>query len=259
MIRWQFDMTWSLLEVYLDELTDADCCWQPSMQAWTVRQTDDGSWIADWADPEPVPTPAVTIGWLTWHICWWWEAAMSGWRDGHLLAPTDARWPGSATAAVGALRALRGRWIDVLGDPVLQQGMTSTAAFPWSDNPGRTNEHVLLWVNTELMKNTAEIGQLKRIRATTAQSAKVSDAVELPPDIDPAIRFSCPQVPSTFDYLFDAHSHTWPGRMAAYCPAQDLDYRISLEELPDDLPVSTRYWVEGFLAGNHPVQPDASV
>lgn len=29
-IRWQFDMTWSLLDSYLDELTDADCFWLPS-------------------------------------------------------------------------------------------------------------------------------------------------------------------------------------------------------------------------------------
>jgi hypothetical protein len=42
-IRWQFDMTWSLLDAYLGELTDADCFWQPPQQTWwTVHRTDDG-------------------------------------------------------------------------------------------------------------------------------------------------------------------------------------------------------------------------
>ena len=168
-IRWQFDMTWSLLDSHLDELTDADCFWLPSTQGcWTVGQNDDGLWIADWADPEPVPAPAVTIGWLTWHICWWWEAAMSGLRGGCVAAPTDVPWPGSAAAAAGVVRALRGNWIDLLDDPSIHASLMSTAAFPWSNNPDRTNEHVLWWVNAELMKNTAEMGQLKRIRSTAA-------------------------------------------------------------------------------------------
>ena len=51
----------------------------------------------------------------------------------------------------------------------MQADTTVTAAFPWSDNPDRTIEHVFWWVNSELMKNTAEIVQLKRIQSATGQ------------------------------------------------------------------------------------------
>ena len=255
-IRWQFDLTWSLLDAYLDELTDADCFWHSAQTWWTVHQTDDGSWTPDWADPEPVPAPAVTIGWLTWHICWWWEAAFAGLRGRRVPAPTEARWPGSSSGAVEAVRGLRERWVTFLNDPVGQPDMAAAASFPWADNADRTNEHVLWWVNAELMKNTAEIGQLIRIRAASAEPAQIRDIVGLPADIDPAIWFPCRKVPSSVDYLFDSRWPTWPGLMAAYCPAEEQDYRISREELPEDLPEATRYWVKGFTAGNLPAQPD---
>jgi len=45
--------------------------------------------------------------------------------------------------------------------------------------------------------------------------------------------------------------------MAAYCAAKKFDYRISLDELPDNLPQTTRYRVEGFRAGNLPDQQGA--
>ena len=78
----------------------------------------------------------------------------------------------------------------------------------------------------------------------------------LPDDVDPALWFQCDVLPSTRDYVFDAQWHTHPGRMAAYCAARRLDYRISPSELPEALPDATRYWVQGFLAGNLPRQPD---
>ena len=173
MIRWQFDMAWSLLDRHLDVLTDADCFWQPSTQPWTVHQVEDGSWVTDWADPEPVPAPAVTIGWLTWHICWWWEAAIAGLHGDHIRTPEQTRWPGSAAKTAGALRALKTRWTDLLDKSEAQPDSRSIAVFPWSGNPDRTNKHVLMWVNTELMKNAAEIGQLQRIRASSETSAAV--------------------------------------------------------------------------------------
>ena len=76
----------------------------------------------------------------------------------------------------------------------------------------------------------------------------------LPDDVDPELWFPSAQCGGERDYLFDAKCHTFPGRMKAYCPHRPdfPDYRISLSELPDNLPVATRYWVKGFLAGNLP-------
>lgn len=85
--------------------------------------------------------------------------------------------------------------------------------------------------------------------------------MDLPDDVDPALSFRSPhkRCGGGEDYLFDKHWLTHPGRMAAYCPHDPEwpDYRISLAEMPTELPVATRYWVKGFLAGNLPAPPDA--
>ncbi len=78
----------------------------------------------------------------------------------------------------------------------------------------------------------------------------------LPDDVDPELWFPSPheRCGGGNDYLFDKHWLTHPGRMAAFCPHDPdwPDYRISLSDLPAELPVATRYWVKGFLAGNLP-------
>jgi hypothetical protein len=82
------------------------------------------------------------------------------------------------------------------------------------------------------------------------------DEAALPDDVDPEMWFRSTRTECDGgrDYLWNGEWHTFPGRMAAYCPhrPEHSDYRISLSELPDDLPVATRYWVRGFLAGNLP-------
>ena len=78
----------------------------------------------------------------------------------------------------------------------------------------------------------------------------------MPEGIDPQLWFKCGHDAETREYLYNARWHTFPGRMAAYCVARQLAFRVSLDELPEDLPTATRYWVQGFLAGNMPRQPD---
>jgi hypothetical protein len=39
------------------------------------------------------------------------------------------------------------------------------SSFPWPSDAGRTVAHTALWVNIELTKNVAEIGQLRLLRA----------------------------------------------------------------------------------------------
>jgi hypothetical protein len=84
----------------------------------------------------------------------------------------------------------------------------------------------------------------------------MTDGADLPDDVDPELWFWSERCDGR-DYLFDSHWHTHPGRMAAFCPhdADHPDYRISKDELPEELPVTTRYFVAGFLAGNLPAPP----
>lgn len=47
--------------------------------------------------------------------------------------------------------------------------LPARAPFPWVDRPDRTVGHTAAWVNAELMKNTAELGQLRLIQAAAVR------------------------------------------------------------------------------------------
>jgi hypothetical protein len=62
------DFTWSQLSERLVGLADDEWLWEPTAGCWSVRAQPDGSVVADWADPDPVPAPVTTIAWRVWHI-----------------------------------------------------------------------------------------------------------------------------------------------------------------------------------------------
>ncbi|MER7493790.1 DinB family protein [Streptomyces pharetrae] len=164
LLRHQFDLTWALFDYHLDRLTSDDVLWEPAPVTWTVRPTADGTWLPDWADTEPDPVPVPTIGWLTWHIGWWWSTAQDHLQGRPPRARTDITWPGDAPAAVAWLRTLRTDWLTAL-DHLDPATLDATAPFPWPADPRYTVADMIGWVNAELMKNVAEIGQLRLLRA----------------------------------------------------------------------------------------------
>jgi len=166
LLRWQFDLTWSLLELHLEQLEREDFLWEPATRCWTVRAGVDGEWVPDWEEPEPEPAPIPTIGWVTWHIGWWWTVTIDH-ADGR--APRDRGeicWPGDGATTVEWLRRLRMDWLVVL-ERLTDADLDVTAPFPWQNKHDRTVGHMVGWVNSELMKNTAEIGQLRLLRAAS--------------------------------------------------------------------------------------------
>jgi DinB superfamily len=158
--RWQFELTWSLLELHLERLTPADMLWEPASQVWTVRQGADGAWRPDWDEAEPDPIPVPTVGWVMWHIGWWWSVTLDHARGLPPRDRTEVTWPGP-DQAVEWLRGLRSEWLAVLGT----LDVAAPAPWPWPDDPSKTIGHMVSWVNAELMKNTAELGQLRLLRA----------------------------------------------------------------------------------------------
>lgn len=155
-LRWQFRLTWRLVaDVHLPALTDDACLWEPAPGSWTVRQTVDGRWRPDWADKEPDPPPSTTIGWLTWHIIWWWSGLRAALRGDVPPTPDDVDWPGTTGAVVQRLETLANDWSELLS--TLDDGdLERPLAFPWRDP--RPLRLALAWANSELMKNVAEIG-----------------------------------------------------------------------------------------------------
>jgi hypothetical protein len=166
-LQWQFGLTWRLAQVHLPSLTDDLCLWEPSPHSWTVRPDADGTWRADWADAEPDPTPTATIGWLTWHLLWWWSGLLSATREETPLAHHEVAWPGSTADTVQRLEALSTEWADVLSS--LKDGdLERPFAYPWTEP--RPLRIALAWANVELMKNIAEIGYVRILFEASRQA-----------------------------------------------------------------------------------------
>ncbi|MGW4502985.1 DinB family protein [Micromonospora sp. NPDC004336] len=153
-----------MFEYHLERLEPADFLWEPAEHCWTVRRDAHGGWVPDWADSEPDPVPVPTVAWLTWHIGWWWTVTVDHLRGRPVRQRTDVGWPGAGEPTVAWLRGLRTEWLDVL-DGLTDADLDRAAPFPWQDDPRHTVTHTAAWVNVELMKNVAEIGQLRLLRA----------------------------------------------------------------------------------------------
>lgn len=162
LLRWQFDLTWSLIGLHLEQLKPDDFLWEPAEICWTVRPGPDGSWIPDWDETEPDPIPVPTIAWITWHIGWWWSVTLDYAQERTPRDRTEIQWP--ADAPIPWLRGLRLEWLSVL-DQLTDADLDGPALFPWRNDPERTVAHTVSWVNSELMKNVAEIGQLRLLHA----------------------------------------------------------------------------------------------
>jgi hypothetical protein len=159
----QLDIAWSLLEYHLKDLDDPVCLWEPAPTCWTVRPNDQGRWVADWEVPEPDPVPAVSIGWLTWHIGYWWTTTLGHCFGSGAPPREEITWPGTAAAAADWLRGLHGEWREnllPLTDADLDSAQRS-AGLPWGQEQPLVD--IVAWVNVELTKNVAEIGMVRHL------------------------------------------------------------------------------------------------
>ncbi len=162
-LRRQFDLAWALADLHLSALTDEDQLWEPGPLVWTVHEDPSGRWWPDFAEIEPDPIPVPTIGWLTWHMIFWWSTALAHVDGQTPPAPTDIDWPGPS-GAVQRIRILSARWSGLL-DSLTDTDLAVPATFPWGPDSGRSLADTVLWLNVELTKNASEIGQLRLQRA----------------------------------------------------------------------------------------------
>ncbi len=123
-----------------------------------MRRGQDGRWWPDWAEPEPDPAPGVSVGWVTWHLGWWWSAALDH-AQGRTPPPREqVAWPGDAAAAVAWITGIHERWRDLLAG-LSEPDLDGVVRFPWPEP--RPLGIMAAWVNGELTKNVAEIGVLR--------------------------------------------------------------------------------------------------
>ena len=159
-LQWQFGLAWRLAGYHLPALTDAACLWEPVPHSWTVHQGADGKWRPDWVVPEPDPAPATSIGWLTWHLIWWWSGALRAARGEPSVAREDVYWPGSADGVRQTLETLSQAWSAMLAG-LTDADLEKPFAHPWTEP--RPFRIALAWANAELMKNVAEIGYARHL------------------------------------------------------------------------------------------------
>lgn len=167
----QLDIAWALFEHHLEGVDDDLCLWEPEPYCWTVRPDGHGRWTADWRVPEPEPVPAVTIGWVTWHIGYWWTTTLGHCFQGGAPEREEIAWPGDAEGAARWLRGLHGEWraaLAGLADEELDSA-DRTAGLPWAAD--LTMADVAGWVVVELTKNVAEVGLLRNLHGARRHAA----------------------------------------------------------------------------------------
>lgn len=142
---------WSFARQFVLDAVDEDLAlWTPSDNVVTVHRVG-GSWVADWPDEEQPPLPDATIGWLLWHIEFWWTNAAAAAEGLPTRAPDEVAWSGSTSG----LTAAHDRWLEILVTHDLDALVAGLMPSP------RTLSFVAAWVNFELTKNLAEINQLR--------------------------------------------------------------------------------------------------
>jgi DinB superfamily len=64
----QMREAFGMLRERLAGLDDDEFRWEPVPGAWTVHPDERGKWVADYAEPDPIPAPITTIGWRLVHV-----------------------------------------------------------------------------------------------------------------------------------------------------------------------------------------------
>ena len=159
------DNAWTPLVDRMADLADDEYMWEPVAGCWTVRANGEGTMIADWADPDPVPAPVTTIAWRTWHIA---ADCLDGYsqrlfeRAGTGLS--GPRWVSSvdeARAMLGAAWALFRSGVEGWGD----EGLWPLLGQAWGPFATYTNLDLVLHAQREVIHHGAEIALLRDLYA----------------------------------------------------------------------------------------------
>src|SRR6185503_7989136 len=91
----QFDLAWKLADFHLATLTTDECLWRPAASGLHVARQPNGTWRADWPDREGYDLGPPSIGWVTWHMVFWWSMVFDHCFGSGTLAREGVDWPGS--------------------------------------------------------------------------------------------------------------------------------------------------------------------
>lgn len=159
----QLDLSWRLASHHLDGLSTEECLWSPARTGPRLEAAGDGRWVATMPAHERYDLGPASIGWLTWHLGYWWSMVLDhSFGDGTLTAEAVV-WPGSGSAAVAWITARHDEWRRRLASAT-EAEMHDRERTRWPFTQ-RTFADLAAWVNAELMKNAAEIGYARFLHA----------------------------------------------------------------------------------------------
>jgi hypothetical protein len=167
----QLDTAWRLTCLHLDGLTTEECLWQPGIRGPHVRRRADGVWQADWPEHEGYDLGPPSIGWIAWHIGYWWSMVLDHSFGAATLTREAVMWPGDADAVGRWLAELHQRWVDemrAMSDDDFRSA--ERTRWPFANRPFAD---VSAWVNIELTKNAAEIGYARFLYAARRSQSSV--------------------------------------------------------------------------------------
>lgn len=166
MLARQLAMAWQLATYHLDSLSTEECLWRPAARGLHVWQGPDGTWQADWPEHERYELGPSSIGWLTWHLGFWWSMALDHNFGAGTLAREAVHWPGDADAVRRWITGQHDRWLDALARQTDRDLATADGVrWPFQQRP---LGDLFAWANTELAKSAAEIGYARFLHAARA-------------------------------------------------------------------------------------------
>jgi hypothetical protein len=171
----QFEIAWKLTNLHLDGLATEECLWRPAREGLHVHQISDGRWRADWPDHEGYDLGPPSIGWLTWHLGFWWSMVLNHSFGDGTVSRENVIWPGNADAVREWLGRLQREWRVVL-EQITDDDLRSDqrTRWPFQDRPFGD---VIAWVNVELTKNAAEIGYARFLYAVSPSRSSASSGL----------------------------------------------------------------------------------
>lgn len=163
----QLGIAWALTQYHLESLTTEECLWRPAEKGLHVWRGEDGLFRADWPEDEGYGLGPSSIGWLTWHLGFWWQMVIDHTFGAGTLQREAVRWPGSAEAVRAWIEGLHATWtreLSALDDAALRS--TERARWPFPPNTQPLMD-VVAWANVELTKSASEIGYARFLYAVS--------------------------------------------------------------------------------------------
>lgn len=104
-LLFQLDMCWQLYLYHTANLEEDEALWAFNSKSLQVRKQDNG-WTVDWPEKESYDMGPSSIGWIMWHMIYWWTTALDYNFGNGTLQREDILWPGSVKETKAKIQSL---------------------------------------------------------------------------------------------------------------------------------------------------------